>query len=387
MDTAQLIDSLNREHWSPRLQRVYFTENSAVFLAGTDAASSLSSDGRKFHKPIMSVVQDEAYTPGVDINLSQIEAEDQELVVDQRRSASAYIDDVSIRQNYYSAVNRVAQDITSRHNNRIEQHFLAQVADAENTIDIGTLDPTNSIDVVNDGHSRLDSNDVPNMNRVMVVGPKTAGVYRKTSYQRETMLGDNAYANGVVMSKLGIPFVINNNLPWTATLDLSTNPTAGDTITVEGVVFTFVAAVGTTPGNVLIGANAAATRANFKAALEGGAGAGTTYVPVVRKKRFTLSKRAITVTTDAQAVFNGFGDISVAETLSAGNGFTKQEGSLWFGMRGATDLVVQLPGSVEFTRKERGHGTIAKGLALYGAKTFEDGAIALVNMKHDTSWF
>ena len=92
-----MIDSLNREHWSPRLQRVYFTENSAVFLAGTDAAASLSSDGRKLHKPIMSVVQDEVYVPGVDINLSDIEAEDQELVVDQKRSASAYIDDVKTR--------------------------------------------------------------------------------------------------------------------------------------------------------------------------------------------------------------------------------------------------------------------------------------------------
>ena len=386
MDTAQLIDSLNREHWSPRLQRVYFTENSAVFLAGTDAADTLSSDGRKFHKPILSVVQDEAYTPGVDINLSDIEAEDQELVVDEKRSASAYIDDVSIRQNYYSAVSRVASDITSRHNNRIEQHFLSKISEAENELDIGILDPTNSIDVVNDGHSRLDSNDVPNMNRVIVIGPKTAGVYRKTSYQRETMLGDQVYANGVVMSKLGIPFVINNNLPWTATLDLSTAPTAGDTVTVEGVTFTFVTSVGTAPGNVVIG-DAATSRANFKAALENGAGAGTTYVPVSRKDRFTLSKRAVTVTTDAQAVFNGFGDISVDETLTDGNGFTKQEQSLWFGMRGATDLVVQLPGSVEFTRKERGHGTIAKGLALYGAKTFEDGAIALVNMKHDTSWF
>lgn len=389
MDSATLIDNLNRENWSQRLQRVYYAENSAVYLAGTDAASTLSNDGRKFHKPIMSHVVDEAYTPGTDITDTQIESEDQVLVVDQMRSASAYVDDVSIKQNYYRALSRVAQDIIRGMNTRIEQHFLSKVSEAENSISAGAISTSNAIDVVNDAHAALDSNDVPNMNRVMVMGPRTAGVYRKTFYNRATTLGDTTQLNGVVNTTLGIPFVINNNLPWAATLDLSTAPSNGDTVTIDGAVFTYVSTIGSTAGNVLIGANKAASQANLKAAIEDrtgtGAGAGTTYVPLARKNRFKLNKRNITCTAADSFAMAGYGDIAVAETLTAGSGFTSVTQSLWFGMRGATDLVVQLPGSPEFTRVEKRHGTRAKGLALYGAKTFEDGAMALVNITHDVS--
>lgn len=389
MDSATLIDKLNKEHWSPRLQRVFYTENSAVFLAGTDASSALSNDGRKYHKPIMSHVTDEAYTPGTDINDTQIESEDQELTVDQMRSASAYVDDVSVKQNYYGALSRVSQDIVRGFNTRIEQHFLSKITEAENTYSAGTISTSNAIDVVNEGHALLDSNDVPNMNRVMVMGPRTAAVYRKTFYNRATTLGDTVSQNGVVNTTLGIPFVINNNLPWSSTLDLSTQPTANDTVTYDGAVFTFVSTIGTTPGNVLRGANKGESQANLKAAIEDrtgtGAGAGTTYVPLARKDRFKLNKRNLTATVGDNFVVTGYGDISTAETLSAGSGFTSVTQSLWFGMRGATDLVVQLPGSPEFTRVEKRHGTRAKGLALYGAKTFEDGAMALVNITHNVS--
>lgn len=391
MDSATLIDSLNREKWSPRLQRVFFTENSAVYLAGTDAASTLSSDGRKYHKPILSHVVDGAYTPGTDIDDTQIEAEDQELTVDQKRYASAYVDDVSVKQNYYAALSQIAQGIVRTLNTRVEQHFLSKVTEADNSLTAGVLDPTNIVDVVNQSHALLDSNDIPNMNRVMVVGPRTAGIFRKTVYQRETIMGDEVMANGLVKTKLGIPMIINNNLPWTSTLDLSTNPTANDTVTYDGITFTFVSSIGSTAGNVLIGGNAAATQANLKAALEDwsgtGANEGTTYVAQSRKNRFKMLKRNFSATVGDDFVVTGYGDIAVSETLTAGNGFTAESQSLWFGMRGATDLVVQLPGSPEFVRVEKRFGTRAKGLGLYGAKTYEDGAMALVNITHTTSNF
>lgn len=391
MDPVTLLDKLNREKWSPRLQRIYFTENSAVYLAGKDAQSTLSSDGRKYHKPIMSHVVDEAYTPGTDINDTQITSEDALLTVDQMRSASAYVDDVSIKQNYYGALTQIATGIMSTLNNRIEQHFLSKITQAENTLTAGVIDPTNAIDIVNNAHALLDSNDVPNQDRVMVIGPRTAGIFRKTVYQRETVMGDEVAANGLIKTRLGIPMIVNNNLPWSGTLDLSTQPTAGETVTVDGTVYTFVGTIGTTPGNVLRGADKAASQANLKAAVEDwtgtGAGQGTTYVAVARKNRFKNLKRGFSCTAADNFVINGYGDVAVSETLSAGNGWTVQTQSLWFGMRGATDLVVQLPGSPEFVRVEKRHGTRAKALALYGANTFEDGAMALVRINHTTSQF
>jgi hypothetical protein len=56
-----------------------------------------------------------------------------------------------------------------------------------------------------------------------------------------------------------------------------TNVTAADTVTIDSHVYTFRASVTTTADEVKIGADAAATLANLKAAINGAAGGGTTY--------------------------------------------------------------------------------------------------------------
>lgn len=65
---------------------------------------------------------------------------------------------------------------------------------------------------------------------------------------------------------------------------MATNPTANDTVTVNGVVFTFVATP-TLPGDVDIGGSAAVSVDNLVAAINGGAGAGTTYIEVSNRER------------------------------------------------------------------------------------------------------
>lgn len=386
MDVEQLLRDLNREHWSPKLQRVYFAENTAVYLAGRDAQATLSADGRKWHKPIMSHVIDGEYTPGTDIDDTELKAEDESLEVDTFRYGSAYIDRVSAKQNFYSAVNFAANSMQKTLNNRIEQKFLSEVDNAAHTIDAGVASTTNIIDVFGQAHTNLDTNDVPMTDRVAVVGPHIIDILRKTKANRETPLGDTVLENGIVGPWKGWTVVQNNNLPYSAELKIATQPTNNDTVTIAGVTFTFKTTLGTDAGNVLIGASAAAARANLKAAIEGGSGAGTDYVEVSAKDRFTLLKRDVKITSDEDMVLTGFGDIVVSETLTASDDeFSKQEQKAWFGMRGATDLVVQLPPSPEFTPVEKRFGVRAKALSGYGAKTFQDGAIALNKVVFDAS--
>jgi len=386
MDTEQLLRDLNREHWSPRLQKVYFVENSAVYLAGKDAKSTLSADGRKFHKPIMSHVVDGVYTPGTDIDDTELKAEDQLLEVDTFRYGSAYIDKVSAKQNFYSAVNFAAQSIQRTLNNRIEQAFLSKVTGAAHTIDAGVITDSNAVDLFGQAHTNLDSEDIPMMDRVAVVGPHTVEILRKVKANRETQLGDQVLANGIIGPWKGWTVVQNNNLPYSASLKIATQPTNNDTVTVAGVTFTFKTTLGTDAGNVLIGADAAAARANLKAAIEGGSGAGTTYIAPKASDAFKLLKRGITITSDEDMALAGFGDIVVKETLTAtADIWSGQEQLSWFGVRGATDLVVQLPPAPEFTPVEKRFGVRAKSLTGYGAKTFDDGAIALNKVVIDAS--
>lgn len=64
---------------------------------------------------------------------------------------------------------------------------------------------------------------------------------------------------------------VTNNLTCVGSLILGANPTATDTVTYAGVKFTFVSSIGTTAGNVLIGASASATADNLVAAINGAA--------------------------------------------------------------------------------------------------------------------
>ena len=57
----------------------------------------------------------------------------------------------------------------------------------------------------------------------------------------------------------------------------------GETITIGGTVITMKAALGATAGQVLIGANAAASLTNITAAINGSAGAGSTYNDIVEE--------------------------------------------------------------------------------------------------------
>lgn len=76
----------------------------------------------------------------------------------------------------------------------------------------------------------------------------------------------------------------------------ATNVTANDTVTIDSVVYTFKAAPTTVAGEVKIGADAATTLANLKAAINLAAGSGTLYGSgtVVHP---TVTAAAITATT------------------------------------------------------------------------------------------
>jgi len=311
-----IFTSLNSEYWSKELQKTYFVENTAVFLAGTRGVDSLSSNGRKFHIPILTHIADGTYTPGTDIVDTDLISSDQELEVNTFKYGSAYIDDVEARQSLYDAAARSSMSIMRTLNNRIEQAFLNNITSAQHTVDAGSvggssgsnidLSQSNAVAVFTAGHTKLDLVDAPMANRVAVVGAHTVRILREVKGNRETMLGDSVLQNGLIGSWQGWQVVQNNNLPWSATLTINGVPTAAETVTIAGVVFTFVASIGSTAGNVLIG-TAAETRANLKAAVEAGSGAGTTYVEVSAENRHLLRKRNVACTSAEAMSFTGNG--------------------------------------------------------------------------------
>ncbi len=83
---------------------------------------------------------------------------------------------------------------------------------------------------------------------------------------KTTVLGDKVSVSGHAGAYMSFNIFVSNQLTATFTLTLAVNPTANDYVTINGLTFKFVASA-TNAGEITIGANAAATQATFKAAI------------------------------------------------------------------------------------------------------------------------
>jgi hypothetical protein len=165
-----------------------------------------------------------------------------------------------------------------------------------------------------------------------VMPPQVWTVIQQYMLARVTVNGDQVVTNGYTGLFGQFNCFVNNNLPFTASLALATNPTDGDTITIKGVVITFKTTVdaGVTAGQVKIASTAALTVTNLVAFLN----APTT-----------------TVADATNAGYNGFGSTA---TLSEG-GYTIRKSDALHGLV-ATDNTT----SVGLVMKGTGKVTVAQ---------------------------
>lgn len=385
------MDALRKEFWGD-LQADLFTENTAVYLANQRLESLISTTGWKAHRPILSNPQIGTYTPHTDITFNTKTATDQLLQVNTFKYAAEDIDFTEQNQTPYDLTAHSLNSIRKGLSNQVEQTFLSEISNAHQSIANSPVlvSSTNILDIIEEAEGKLGAYDAPydTSMRALVLGPRTVAKLRRSKSNRETPLGDSVIANGVVGPWQGWTVVQNNNLPWSASLTLATQPTDGDTVTVAGVVFTFKTTLGTTAGNVLIGASATTARANLSAAIAGSAGAGTTYVALGQRDAFMIQrKRAIVAGTASPMLFTGFGDISVSETLTAAADiWSAQQVKGLFTIRGAIDMVLQFM-DIEIGSKEKGFAKLPKGILGIGTKTFSDGADLMVSLTQDASLF
>lgn len=385
------MDDIKQEFWGD-LQVDLYTANSAVYLANQSLESLISLNGRKAHKPILSHAQIGTYTPHSEISFTAKSDSKNTLEVDTFQYAAEDIDITESNQSPYDLLSHSLTSIRRGLMNAFEQKFLSEIPNALHSINSGTafeLASTNVLDVFQEAGSKLGSFDVPRDTsmRAVVMGPHAVEVLRRAKSERESGLGDSVLANGVIGPWHGWTVVENNNLPWSATLTMDTNPTANDTVTIAGVTFKFVATP-TDAGDVDIGSDVATSRANLKAAVEGSSGAGTTYVDISPMNAFILRRKRYVKCTTAEAMaFTGNGDISVSETFTAAtNVWSAQQQSSIFMIRGAIDAVMQFV-DLEVGDKEKGFAKLPKGIIGMGTEMFPDGQIASVKMILDASNF
>jgi len=400
---ANSVGDLKPEFWAKEAQESLFVANKAMAIANTRLRNLVAGEGDTVHRTIVSYPASSTYVPGTDISTQAVTGSSEELSIATWLSSLVTIDDTEKVQSIIELGSNIAKKMMHDHNNRIEQAVLAEVSNANHSLDDGNVGGTSGSNAVVSTNTvpqffiaadtKLDAQDAPKAGRTAVIGGHFLGQLKLQQAARATEFGDGVNTRGVVTNLFGWDILYSNNLPYEAVLTIATNPTTTDTITIAGVTFRFIAALASA-GDLHIGSDAAATVANMVVAINAPATAiteatDTGYQVLSAENIFMLrDKRRVTATATSATVTTiaGYGDIVVSETLTAdADVWSAQKQTSLFCVKGCVDLIVQIPPKIEVVRDQDQFSDIVKSLLGYGKKTFADGARKMVSVSIDAS--
>lgn len=277
---------------------------------------------------------------------------------------------------------------------------LAEVVNATRAFDTGdlttlssngtpiTLNSTTVPQLVTRAPAKLQANNQMLTNLCMVVDSYAASDMSQFLLGKNIDLAGAVYANGYTGSVSNAEVYVSENLTGEAVLSMATQPTDGDTVTIDGVVFTFKTVLGATAGNVLIGGSADVARANLAALINDPATTTANGVALSAADQLViLEDLKLVATNDNTAntmtiVGTGSGAMVVSETFTdATDAWTKNFIHAYFGKKGAIDAVMQDLKEVDMRETSDRRGTNVFSSYLAGIKTFADGAKKFLDLK------
>lgn len=402
---ANTIDAVFEEKWSRNMQMKHHRVDTFREIVSMREEALLDT-GDKVNRPYRSnvVVNDlgaEGSYQRQDVGDTQ-----ESLTIDQEKEASIYIKKIDKIQSRYDIQKAWAEDQAKALSNGLDGAVMAEVANALNSVDDGDLGGTanNGINVVDSNvfdiflfaTEKLDRRNAPESGRFACLSPQFIRVLKSALVSRETTWGDKVGENGYVGMYDNFAIYKSNGLYSTYSLAMATQPTDGDTVTLniadtEGtrstITFTFKTTLGSTAGNVLIGASNDTALTNL-AALINTPGTTTAQGVALTQANQDLLK-GVTATADTSndlmtlaAVGKGF--VVVGETLTDGTDEWTPELQIqhqMFGVKGAIDLVIQVRPNVMVKPRDGYIGSDIVAWQVFGVKTFQEGSRFLVDVK------
>lgn len=391
-----------REVWAKEQQRIFYKVNVARQIADVSFEPELK-EGNTFSRTYRSSNGIQRYTRGTDITIDDKTDTKESLVVVQSFATGFYIDDLDAIQNSVDAAANYGKDDGVYLSNQIDADILGEYQNAVSIVDDGALGGTtgngiqvsaaNVLDIFAAAKKKLRKQSIPlEMGLFAVVSPEMGEVLEKMVAGRDTSKGDDALGNGFIGKFLGFSTYSSNQTAGSAPLTLATQPTDGDTVNINGVTFTFKTTLGTTAGNVLIGANAAEAQTNLRTLINAPGTTTSTGVALseANKRLFVNATMSAFSSNIATVIFKGVGVLTVSSVLTAatdGWSSTKQLQHNLFGVKGGTAFIIQKEAKPVFKDEPKRPGGNILNVILYGYKTFADGAKMLVNVKLDSSSF
>jgi len=386
--------------WSKQMQVIHHKKDVYRDIASFSEEAILNV-GDTVHKPYRNklVVSD----TGADGSFTRqaLTQTDETLVINKDKHVAFYTKELDQIQNQYDFVNEHATDGGIVLSNSIDAEVLAEAANASSVIDNSyfggtagdgiTLNTANIVKMFTAADSALNAQNIDMEGRFAVVSPQFRQVLVEALAGRESILGDDVSTRGRMGEYMGFNLHMSNQAMWTGELLIGTQPTDGDTVTINGVTFTFKTTLGSTAGNVLIGADAAAAITNLKALVNAPSTTTSTGVALSTANQAKMYNIAAgTLTGGILFTAKGASFIRVSETLTAAADIwtsARQLQHILFGKAGSIDVAVQKTPKTEIRPRDGyiGHDIIS--WEAFGVKTFSDGAVALIDGKINSSAF
>jgi len=379
---ANNLSVLNPKKWEPYVQDYLNNMLIAMEVARTKFSVDIQRSGQEIEFPTLSDVYLEDYIPGTDLTEQPMTAVSSVLTIDQKKGVLVNIDDMERAQaeaDYQLAMSK--QMAYQLRNNMDGTLITTGVNTAALSAVGGTLNGSSMYQAMLDADTSLFQANAytTGMQKFAIMGPQFKNLLASTFVANGFQVADSTLRNGFEGFAHGFDVYCSNNIPSSVPFTLAVNPTPGDTITIWGVTWTYVAAAAN-PGEITIAGGVAGTQTNTINAI---AGTGTGFVDVSSDNRTVLkNQRAVLSAFVADvATLSGLGKINASSSFaSASNLFGTETTSILFGVKGAIALAAQIMPTLETTPKPKQFGVYLKGKELYGTKVFSRDARRLYKL-------
>lgn len=395
---ANSLTPMSPTYWSRIMGRKLYKTTVFRSIASFEEQASLK-DGQIVDRPYRSNLVAETYTRGTALTAQDLTATSDQLTVNKFKGLLMYVDQVDKVQNKWDAAKLWAEEAAIRLTVLIDAEFFYEVTNANNTLDDGDLGGTsgnafalttsNIINVFGKINRKLDAQNVPLGERFFAISPHVKDVLWQYIAGKESLLGDKTGENGNIGRFGGLELYLTNNLTASALWTPANNPSNSDTITISGVVFTFVSTIGTTAGNVLQTVDLATTLTNLATLINAPGTTTATGVAFSGADLRTVQMMVASATATAITVYHKGQSFLTVTGSDATDVWSKKTQHNLAGRKGAIDMVIQQEPDVEMDSTvgagKRGMNILP--LAIFGVKTFNQGKNELVNVKVDSSNF
>jgi len=369
----------NQTKYAKTVSALLFTKSVAMSLANTELRASMP-DGNTIVRPTTSFLGIQQYTPNNTATYDNLTLGNETLVINDTPMVAFTLDQINEDDAGWNISMNTMENVAKLLREYVDGKFFAQVLNFGNNFWTTTaLSKTNAVDTLLDAYAILSNAGADDTKLVTVLDAYAIAKVGQNAVNSTFTLSDRVYTAGFTGKEVvGTKLVKSDNLTMVGTFIVGAQPTDWDVVEINGYTFTFKTTLGSTAGQVLIGASATTAGANLAAAINGTT-AGTSHVALSAADRNKymrgLSATAATGTVTFTSTRGYRGASSFSKTMtSASNKFGQfviyacimEEGAIHMVMRDNVKSVTgRIPASVvyEYLTWSR-----------FGLKVFADGA-------------